>query len=853
MSVTTSSSRISYTGDGVTTVFAFPYLFQNNADIEVWVNNVQQTSGFTTTGASNAALPTVGGQVAFFTAPPISSSVELIRNPTTLQNTVLSPNDPFPAKTVETMVDAAMLACQRLNDILALQPDQNQLPVALSYPFQESSLSGTIPPAAQRALSLLAFDVNGVPTTASMPASVGAGNMTPESGANGKPGFKNGVDFTAGVTTTLTLSQDYGYVANTLVAFDALYVQKDSYILSGRNIIFGSWSGSTFVPGPIPAGVSNVDVIGGTTYSAVTIPPNSVGASQIVAGSVADIAINPSSVLYTHTYGWVGSKDKGATGNGTSDDEPYLALANSAAVAANMGLTFTPGSYLVKENITFTAPVKFMPGAQLLIANGVTVTFSNVLNAGIAQIFSISGSGAVVVNGAYTPIGYAEWWGAVTGNTSVDNSVPINACIVACQVTLLQGGTYYTVNPVLQQTAGRAVIGVFNGFNGNGGVGSFIKNQTATGIIYQIGPNTYPGSFQNTNVLKNVGLTRSVAPAMTAYPTALAVQYTIWSTIENVLAEDSRYCFHITGTGQTRMRSCFAERSVAGVGGTDQYYGFYLDGSVNVGGAGGNESVYLDNCSAGLAGATWSNSVDYQGLVASGAYGYSDIFIKNFETAGLGYALNFQGNSNSGSTPDIQNEDVRIYNVVADVCQIAGILFANTSEYGSIQVFGGYLEGASGAAACIEYAGSQGAIFVTGVEMLCNNAGVPGVVATNSKGMNHVGNQILQSTVTAIQLSGCTSCSFEDQVLAYGITTNSPAMSLSAGCARVVARLKVNGTPGAFSQGYYLSDSTTGYSEFNCSGLNSGAISQFKLDNNGSGVSSVGTFGTNNYASGVMA
>jgi hypothetical protein len=122
MSVTTSQSRISYLGDGVTVNFAFPYIFQNNADIQVWINNVQVTTGFTTTGASNAALPTVGGNVAFVSPPPAGAAIVLYRDPTTLQKTVISPNDPFPSKTVETMVDAAMLAIQRVIDTLGRQP-----------------------------------------------------------------------------------------------------------------------------------------------------------------------------------------------------------------------------------------------------------------------------------------------------------------------------------------------------------------------------------------------------------------------------------------------------------------------------------------------------------------------------------------------------------------------------------------------------------------------------------------------------------------------------------------------------------------------------------------------------------
>ncbi|MCX4155003.1 MULTISPECIES: right-handed parallel beta-helix repeat-containing protein [Paraburkholderia] len=271
MSVTTSQSRIAYTGDGITTVFAFPYLFQNNADIKVWVNNVEVASGFTTTGASNASLPTVGGQVAFTTPPALGANVLLLRDPSTLQKTVLAPNDPFPAKTVETMVDGAMLAIQRLNDILALEPDQNQLPVALSYPFQESGLSGTLPVAATRANGLLGFDANGLPVINPLTASVGAGNLTIEGP------FIAGTNFAAGTSNSVTLSQAYGSKANLgTVVMAGIAQSPDSYTLSGNQLIFNA---------VIPQGVDKIWCIGGTTLSIYVPAAASVDDPQLAWGS----------------------------------------------------------------------------------------------------------------------------------------------------------------------------------------------------------------------------------------------------------------------------------------------------------------------------------------------------------------------------------------------------------------------------------------------------------------------------------------------------------------------------------------------------------------------------------------
>lgn len=349
MSVTTSQSRISYKGDGVTVNFPFPYLFQNNSDIEVWVNNEQVTSGFTTSGASNAALPTVGGNVAFVTAPAIAAVITLIRNPSNLQQTVLAPNDPFPAKTVETMVDAAMLAIQRLNDILALQPDQNQLPVALSYPFQESNLSGAMPPAATRAGGILGFDQNGLPIINPLPASIGAGNMTAEIGGNGRAGFKEGVDFAVGSPSVLTLSQDYGTNANVFTAWDGVYQQRDSYQIVGNQIQYGSWSGGAFVVGTWPSGIDNVDVIGGTTLSSL-VP---------AIGAVTDAMVAPISRLFCRINDEVHVTDPGyrAVGDGIHDDTAALIAAfNSGAKCVHV--PFPSVAYRTTAPILCAKPVK---------------------------------------------------------------------------------------------------------------------------------------------------------------------------------------------------------------------------------------------------------------------------------------------------------------------------------------------------------------------------------------------------------------------------------------------------------------------------------------------------------------
>ena len=57
--------RIQYTGDGVQTLFTYPFPIFQAADMEVFLDNVKQATGFTVNGAGQSA----GGDVTFDSAP----------------------------------------------------------------------------------------------------------------------------------------------------------------------------------------------------------------------------------------------------------------------------------------------------------------------------------------------------------------------------------------------------------------------------------------------------------------------------------------------------------------------------------------------------------------------------------------------------------------------------------------------------------------------------------------------------------------------------------------------------------------------------------------------------------------
>src|SRR6516225_1856674 len=277
MTISTVTNRAQWSGNGAATVFSFSFEIESASQAYLYL-----TSGGTTTLiASNLYTLSglgseTGGTVTYpLTGSPIASgsTLTLVRVVALQQLTDLVNQSNYFPNQVEEEFDYLMMALQQI----ALQAQ-----FSIQAPVFDSSPSMTLPAAAARASMVLAFDANGNVSLVPLSSNVGAGNMIAELGSNGLPGFKAGTDFVAGTTTFLNLSRSYGSVANVFVAFDGVYQERDSYVIAGARVIFGSWSGATFTPAAIPVGVNNVDVIGGSTV-ALNIPAaQSVGPTQLM-------------------------------------------------------------------------------------------------------------------------------------------------------------------------------------------------------------------------------------------------------------------------------------------------------------------------------------------------------------------------------------------------------------------------------------------------------------------------------------------------------------------------------------------------------------------------------------------
>ena len=227
--------------------------------------------------------------------------------------------------------------------------------------------------------------------------------------------FVDGIDFTAGTTTTVTLDSAPGTKANTQVYFDGVYQEKSEYSLAATVITFNT---------PIPIGVGAVEVVYGKaadvlapstrevkiadgvatayTLSNSYEPGNGTlhvyinGVRQEVGYGYAEtndstvtfdsapangdrllFLVNPyapqttadaNNVTYTHPASGavatnvgarlsqtVSVKDFGAVGDGVTDDTAAIQAAIDAVESVGSGRVFFPrGEYLVSSTITLS-------------------------------------------------------------------------------------------------------------------------------------------------------------------------------------------------------------------------------------------------------------------------------------------------------------------------------------------------------------------------------------------------------------------------------------------------------------------------------------------------------------------
>ncbi len=158
MTVSTTTTKVIYNGDGATTAFPTTFEFFDAADIEVIERVITTgaetvktlTTDYTVSGGAGAT-----GTVAAVTAPPATVQW-VIRRVTPLTQLIdYVENDDFPAETHEKGLDLAVMRAQERKE---------ELDRTAKFPVSDPASSiGEIPNSVDRAGNFFGFDANGKP------------------------------------------------------------------------------------------------------------------------------------------------------------------------------------------------------------------------------------------------------------------------------------------------------------------------------------------------------------------------------------------------------------------------------------------------------------------------------------------------------------------------------------------------------------------------------------------------------------------------------------------------------------------------------------------------------------------
>lgn len=249
MTVTSDDNRVTATGNGVTTAFSFSRIFYSEDHIEVYLDGVLQSSGYTVTGAG-----TTSGFVTFSVAPPNGTDIIMRRIVPYRQETDFENFDGNPSDVTEKQFDLVVMQTQQLAQIA------NR---SITVPVNDTATDLELPDVATRAGGVLIFDGNGnvdVTTDAdSVSAGVAAAAAAAAEAAQtaaeaaqaaaeaAAVGIKWRPQVKAATTANITLSGAQTIDGIALVAGDRCLVKDQSTAANNGIYIVaaGSWSRAT--------------------------------------------------------------------------------------------------------------------------------------------------------------------------------------------------------------------------------------------------------------------------------------------------------------------------------------------------------------------------------------------------------------------------------------------------------------------------------------------------------------------------------------------------------------------------------------------------------------------------------
>lgn len=361
MTVSSTTNRVSYFGNGSTRVFAVPFYFLVASDLtvlKVSSEGFQTTLGLGVDYTVSGAGVLAGGSITIAVAPVGGETIVIYRDPAVTQTVDYQANDPFPAETHERALDKLTMIAQRAKELFTRS-------VRLSDSTQSTPDTKLPDPAPN--------NVIGWNSTSS-----GLQNFTPQSLATIVYGGTAVTNLFSGngTQTAFTLTVNPGSQANLDVSI--------SGVTQRPNIDYTWVSGTTLTfVAPPPSGTNNILVrytqaLPQTTSDAATAQYLASGTGAVqrdVQTKIREYAVTP--------------QDFGAFANGVNDDT----LAIQRAVNASESVFFPAGTYRITSAVS-------VPSNRLLFGEGLaSVIRYEGTTASVGAFYCDSGSAVSYVDG----------------------------------------------------------------------------------------------------------------------------------------------------------------------------------------------------------------------------------------------------------------------------------------------------------------------------------------------------------------------------------------------------------------------------------------------------------------------
>ena len=470
------------------------------------------------------------------------------------------------------------------------------------------------------------------------------------------------------------------------------------------------------------------------------------------------------------------------------------------------GLRLAPGVHRIDRDTVIRSDVVLDPGARIVLTNNARLRFLGAFAAPIAPVFS--GAGTVDLNASRTIEAYPEWWGA-DGESGADCVSAIEACLAAHPITRLGAHSYFVSRTIAIERHNRHLIGSGQRWIAPGSGTRIVL--TGGGDVMRIGTLRKPASindFVQGVMVSDLMLTRTVSSGGGGHeaPAGLRLRHCLYADVSRVHSAENTNGFALGGVVRSYVRDCSAFRSPAGGTASSVFRGYACDGSVDIGLAGGNASLYLVDCSASTGGQP--RLTESVGLWLDHAF--ADTFAANFECAAIATGIRLSGRA-SGMSAALRRTghgDVRILAPVLDQCSNIGIEISDLSDHAMIDIADAYVTPAPGAKAAILFDRARGLTTVRGGQILCGlERSAPAILASDSDGIEIAGVKILDSQ-EPVRMSRCRDFSLGVAINLPNGGARGPAVVLSD-CADGTVTARVKGPAGAFPAGVSVTGSAT--------------------------------------------